>query len=507
MRLIPQLIAFPYPIGYDSITYYLPELVKININEVKESIEFPIYLYVVNLFSTIFSQNLYYSFLGSGIILYGIFSVTIFFICYRVIRQSLNKSLYISIFVIFQLPILRISWDLFRDLFSLIFLNVFLIIFSNLISRIKLASTLYVILNNFAAFLVTVLTIFSDRMIGMLLILISFAYSIFYKVKFIFFINLFLALIFLIYFYLYDKTTAISIRENFFVVLTSVSNHTNEYSPIDVMVLFLSLLGILIPIFIVGFKVSSIKNINLIKIPLIFSFLFSFSWIVVPNYSFLAPERWIIILSIFFSMVSVIGFLDISEKINKNSRKKLVQITFLTGFVVYGICYVVLPYEHPLSIPALFKNNTSFIFPSAMIFNSLNIKDNNDVVNIIDWINSHTPSDSVIIGSKHWRGWFNLLLNTNKNYFFIENILYDKNSNNLSIMKNMLLNSNFHELMQSKHFSTSIFKNNTSIYFLYYDTNSYQHSVTSYPFCKIAEFGYFKLYQLINLIPFNHHKC
>lgn len=506
VRLIPQLMAYPFPIGYDSITYYLPELVKINNVFAKGALEFPVYLYTVNFFSTILSQNLYYSFLASSILLYGIFSSTIFLLSYKVNKQSLNGSFYISVFVIFQLPILRISWDLFRDLFSLIFLNIFLILIAHMISKKAFGFTIYNFLNNFAIFVVTFLTLFSDRMIGIFLLMISFICAIFYRIKSIVIFNLFLFFIFSTYFYLYDKTTVVSIHNNFLVVLTSAYYHKNDYSSIDISILFLTLVGILIPTFIVGIKLQYIKNINIIKIPLIISFIFSFSWIFVPNYSFLAPERWIFILCIYLSIFSVMGFLSITEKISKNLKKQIIRWIFLFAFVGYGFSFAILPYDDSLTLPSFFKNNTLFIFPSTMIFNSIHISDNHDIVNMIDWINSHTPKDSIIYGSKHWRGWFNLLLDEKRTYSFIEYVLPNKIFDNVTFTNNTMFD---HYLQNKMNLQNSSFVPNVKghIYLLYYDSKKSTDLVTSLPLCEKIDFGYFKLYEFVSDIYLNNRSC
>src|SRR5215210_4784346 len=124
---MPLVISYPYPIGYDSINYYLPNLYHFENNWLKLVTEFPIYVVTVYLFAFIFSSNIYYSFLVSNVVLYGAFSMTIYLLSNKLMKQSFNMSLVFTIFVIFQLGTLRISWDLFRDLFSLIMFNLFLL--------------------------------------------------------------------------------------------------------------------------------------------------------------------------------------------------------------------------------------------------------------------------------------------------------------------------------------------------------------------------------------------
>ena len=144
--------------------------------------------------------------------------------------------------------------------------------------------------------------------------------------------------------------------------------------------------------------------------------------------------------------------------------KKGIIFLFLFVFVVYGFLYTVMPSGVIFSLPSFFQQNTGFIFPYSMNFNSLKIKDNSDLLKSIDWINSNTPDNSTIIGTKHWRGWFSLFLHPSRQYFYTENFVD---------INDTLLNKN-----QIKNFSISLvnkfpslcdpYKNNKNNTFLYY---------------------------------------
>jgi hypothetical protein len=420
IRLVPIIINFPYPVGYDSINYYLPNLYNFENNWITLVTSFPVYLTIVYLFSSVFNLNIYYSFLTSNVILYGFFSVTIYLLSKKILNQSLNRSLIFTIFVIFQLGTLRISWDLFRNLFSLVLFNIFLLLIYDFTKKN--------ILNRFiplvSIFSISIVTIFSDRLIGILLIIVSFISSIIYKQKYLFMINAFFTLSFLYYFLTFDKITFVSININFFDILFNPLYSKNTFSQFDILILFLSMYGVLIPFFIIGFIFTKFKdNILIIKIPLIITLIFSFTWIFIPNYSYLVPERWLLLFGIYMSLIAVYGFfllVDTYLDLKQEQLKKGIIISFLFIFVVYGFLFAVMPSGVVFSLPSYFQENTGFIFPFSMSFNSLKIKDNSDLLKSIDWINSNIPNNSVIIGTKHWRGWFSLFLHPSHQYFYGE---------------------------------------------------------------------------------------
>ncbi len=199
IRLVPIIINYPFPVGYDSINYYLPNLYHFENNWITLITSFPVFITIVYLFSYFFNIDLYYSFLTSNVILYGLFSVTIYLLSNKVLNQSQNRSLIFTVFVIFQLGTLRISWDLFRNLFSLVLFNLFLLLVYNFNKK----NTLGHFISILTIFLISIITIFSDRLIGILLIIVSFIFSFIYKQKYLLMVNTFLysffSLLFLIF--------------------------------------------------------------------------------------------------------------------------------------------------------------------------------------------------------------------------------------------------------------------------------------------------------------------
>ena len=505
IRLVPLAISFPYPIGYDTVNYYLPNLYHFESNWPKLVTEFPIYIATVYVFSIVFSVDVYYSFLASNIILYGIFSMTIYLLSNRVLNQSLKMSLVFTVFTIFQIGTLRISWDLFRDIFSLIMFNLFLLLVNHLNKKNAWNRFISVL----TVFSISVLTVFSDRMIGMLLISVSFIFSNIYKQKYLFMINAFFALSFLLYFLTFDRITFVSANANFIEMLLNPLYDRNAFSNVDISVLFLSLYGPLIPFFAYGFIYTILRDSFLIiKIPLLISLLLSFTWILIPNYGYLVPERWLLIFGIYMSLIAIYGFLLIVDYSlglkNKSTRKKVIFL-FLIVFVAYGSLFAIMPYGVTYSLPSLFHENTEFVFPLSMLFNTLDVKDNPEMIKLIDWINSNTSNESAVIGTKHWRGWFSLFLDPPRKYLYAED--FDNPGNNSyngegrlnysdNLEKNLALYLCPHTNV-GVHLPYSPRPSNASLYFVDYGNNVYADN----PFFQSVDYNS-KKFSVYNLTSY-----
>jgi hypothetical protein len=253
-------------------------------------------------------------------------------------------------------------------------------------------------------------------------------------------------------------------------MLLNPSYGKNTFSQFDISILFLSIYGILIPFFVRGFVFTEFKGrLLLIKIPLIITLFFSFTWLFIPNYGFLVPERWLLLSGIYISLIAIYGFFLLIDSFLKQKKlRKVMALVFLFIFVVYGFLYIIMPSGViAFSLPSFFQKNTGFIFPYSMNFNSLKIIDNNDLLKSIDWINSNTSNNSIIIGSKHWRGWFSLFLQPSHQYFFEE--FADINDTLLNQTQSRdftsLLGKKFSYLCKDDNDNVN-YKNNTLLFFI-----------------------------------------
>jgi hypothetical protein len=408
LRLVPEILAFPYPVGYDVINYYLPVIKNFEQYWPTISNQFPFYVSLLYGISEVFRAEPQLVISSSIVLVFGLFSIAIFSIGRNLLRLDNFQSIFLSIFVIFQLGVLRTSWDLHKDMFALS-LTFFSLLF---ISKIpKLSKNLIAVTAT-----LNIVTVLADRMIGLLL-------SVTLIGSFILTRDRGLAMIAVIVIVIY----ALSLQANhdnieYNLKMVGPNNSTNEiYNPTNLIILFLVMNAILIPSGIVGFIKS---KLIIFKIPLLISVIGSFTWIIFPNTSAFLPDRWIVIFSIFLSLFSGYGFISLIEnrRISISTRKLNNYLIVLLPFIFLGSAFAVSPNNSYFNIYGVFHQFIGPYGPLTMQYNSISVPESRSLLSVIDWINNdtNTPEGSVIMGSKHLRGWMELELKE-RTFLFADN--------------------------------------------------------------------------------------
>ena len=294
VRAIPELIAYPYPIGYDVVNYYIPAVANINVHWQTILGQFPLYVLLLQFVHITTGLPAEVTVIGVASATFGAFGVSIFLVS-RSLRLSVNQGVFITIFVIFQMAVLRTAWDLHKDIFAL---TTMMFIFSFLLSE-KQDSNWKRISVMFA---LTTLTIATDRMVGVLFCISLAGYAILVKSKSAAIFTAYAVALFsilIIVSFVVSGTEMTDIK----VVPQEVPTF---YNPTNLMVLFVVVDGLLLFPAVIGFL--HMKN-NLLKIPLVLSLIGSFSWLLFPSNNLLVADRWIILSGIFLSIFAGYGII------------------------------------------------------------------------------------------------------------------------------------------------------------------------------------------------------
>lgn len=398
LRIIPDLIAYPYPVGYDIINYYIPLADKLNTIFQNDSFQFyPYLLYTFKSFIPLNPQGLMIS-LSS--ITYGIFSVSIYLLLKGL---NLKPALFMTLFILFQISALRTTWDLQKDILALSF--TFLIIYLILEDRKAYFFNIRIILFGIIISLV-ILTLLTDNMIGFLLIIsLSIYFAIKKDLKYI--ISLTIIIISIISFLVVvDNTKNDSLINSINNILTGNIKENENYTPLNLGILFIMMNILSLPFIIYGLKYL---HELLLYIPLSMGLLGSFTWIVLPYSAILLPDRWIIISGIFMSIFSSYGLIRLFSNYKDKPNYKIL-LPIMSFYIIIGLFYMILPYDYAFPIYGIFAEYTHFFVPSTMQFNSIDIVDNKDLSIAIDWLNNHTNPKSIIYGDSYLSGWMKMLL-------------------------------------------------------------------------------------------------
>jgi hypothetical protein len=398
IRIIPDLIAYPYPIGYDIINYYIPLADKLNTTFQNDSFQFyPYLLYTFKSFLPLNPQGLM---LTLSSITYGLFSLSIYLLLKGL---NLKPALFMTVFILFQISALRTTWDLQKDILALSF--TFLIIYLILEDRKAYFFNIRIIHFGIIISLV-ILTFLTDNMIAFLLIISLLIYfAIKQDIKYI--ISLTIIIISIISFLVVvDNTKNDSLINSINHILTGNIKANENYTPLNLGILFIMMNILSLPLFIYGLKYL---HELLLYIPLSMALLGSFTWIVLPYSAILLPDRWIIISGIFMSIFSSYGLIRLFSNYKDKPNYKIL-LPIMSFYIIIGLFYMILPYEYAFPIYGIFTEYTHFFVPSTMQFNSIDIVDNRDLSIAIDWLNNHTNPKSIIYGDSYLSGWMKMLL-------------------------------------------------------------------------------------------------
>ncbi|HET9807522.1 MAG TPA: hypothetical protein VFP49_11475 [Nitrososphaeraceae archaeon] len=405
IRIIPEIIAYPYPIGYDTINFYIPLVSEVEFDSLKDQFNiFPYLLYILKISTSLDPHNLMIALSST---LYGFFSLSIYLLLQGL---AIKPAWFMTIFILFQLSTLRTTWDLQKDILALSF--TFLIFYLILKDR-----KTYFYKKNMIHFCLiislVIINIFTDTMISFLLIIsLSIYFSIKKDRKYIIFLMIMMIII-ISFLVLIDDINKNPFSKNINKIFKGNIKENLNYTPLNLGILFIMMNILLFPFFIYG-----IKNLHelLLYIPLSLALVGSFTWLVLPYSSILLPDRWIITSGIFISIFSSYGLVRLFSSKSKNIPNYNILLPILSIYIVIGLFYMILPNDYAFPIYGIFSYYTQKFVPTTMQFNSIDIADNKDLSIAIDWLNNNTNSKSIIYGDPHLRGWMKTLLKDQRTF-------------------------------------------------------------------------------------------
>ena len=408
LRAAPEIVAYPHPIGYDVVNYYIPTVTNFEGNWDITSKQYPSYVTFLYLLTLISGLDPHSVVAAVIIIMTGIFGISLFYLGRTLLKLGVSQSAFIAIFAVFQLAVLRSTWDLHRDIFAL---TTMIFVFSFLSRKDTGWKPLALIL------VLATLTVATDRMVGALFSVSVAAYAILTKRKDV----ALTALLAIGMFYAFAVPTQ-SIPDTQTITTTMGENPQNNsngvkefYNPSNLAIFFIVINGLLAAPALIGFL--TMKN-SMLKIPLLVCLMGSFSWIVFPENPYLLADRWIILAGIFLSIFAGYGILCLI----RNLKGAFTIAGFILGaFAVLGLSYAVIPHDSASAVYGIVGVNAKDLPPVTMQFNSIDVEDNDDILSTISWINKNTEKDALIVGENHWRGFMEIYLEDERIYHFSEN--------------------------------------------------------------------------------------
>ncbi len=450
VRLIPELLSFPYPIGWDTIYY----AARINVGIVWAH------------WSDVFSTWIIYGILVSlgnlsrlepfilikivVPLLYGGTTAGIFFVAWKKLDWSVTKSLLVSIFFAFQLAALAISWHFFRNVFG-----VMILLFTIPFLRrdigwkgavgLSMLSLLIVWGHKLAA--VSLFVMVAGLLVSSLWRREKIPYRLFVAVVpalVIFFGNFLL----ISPYPLPIESNMIGLGDsvwahpgglffltNYLSISTPVEHYTSYFELFShVGSLFLLLYIVMLPLVAVGYfkdKVfSSWMFILLVG---------SFSCLILPFSALLLWSRWMLMLVYPLSFFAVNGLWKLAKCVKAVSVSRFLdwfKITKKMGIglslfsVVMGVLFMVWPLVDGRYGIIGWESTYRYV-PSTMQSSSVPLRDTEGTVEAFEWLNTHMTNDSSLLVHDVFKFWTMLYLDHSHTVILFDNNLEE--ASNLAI--------------------------------------------------------------------------
>ncbi len=415
VRLIPEIKAGVWPIGYDTFNSYVADLSSYQgplINWIKSAnlLYFLFLPFKALGLSPLIIMKIF------GPLLYGGLAAAFYYLLKRFLKFNTTMSLVASLLLIFQLAALRISWDLFRNELGLIFLFIALINLPKIRNNLNL---IYLIV--FSA-----LVVLSNQLVTVLLgvILAVYFLSFIFRKKYqdasrvaipaVVSLLLFLTVINFPGRILYDSHISFSSEGNYFGFYFYAYKQIMSYGDLSnlIVTLFWLLFSWILPAALYGFWLLR-KNLALTTLTT-WLLAGTFSSILFAGYGLIVWDRWLAMLVFPLTIYATYGVFDLGARLGKikkwGERFRTLAMMLSAVFwlaVLSFFFYRAIPFLTAAYIdakPPLANDSINSYFPRTMVHNSIGIWKIQSTLNCIKWLNNHAESDSVTIVDNRYRG-------------------------------------------------------------------------------------------------------
>lgn len=413
LRLIPEILAGPWPLGFDTITLYVPTMLNWangDFNPVHFNYYTPLCHFL--LFSVYrISGSIFFTLKFLGPLLYGLLCSSFLFFVDRGLGWNNKKGLVAAFLFSVYFLNLRISWDLYRNMLGL---ALFFLFFPFLRKFDELPRS-----RKFIASVLAILITLSHEITSVIMFFVifsGFALDIFKNKRLskVFKLSLwFMPSLIILSFFVYSSAIVFHEVPGSLNYLATMS-----YSVLtgDVFSLFFLIFGLLLPFVILGFwRDRTLDSWSLICL------IGSFWPILYPWFQVIPWKRWMFMLGPPFTIYIVNGFDRlkmlkgefVSHKGFHMRFSKLALILIIIGST--GIVYMIFPLSVTFSPSTTVDERLGYYFPGSMLCNTFPLADCDDFEKCFQHVNKSLDDSSVLIIHESLTGWARLYLDEGKN--------------------------------------------------------------------------------------------
>ena len=409
VRVVPELLAGPYLLGFDTQAFYVPNVLLWMHNGVNflDFLGTAPLLYAIILGIARSGGSMVLSIKVISPLLLALLAFSIYLFARKSISWSAPKSLFVAVLGTVYFVALRASWDQLREEVSLVFLFVVLTL---LFDRKNRSLKGYALLS-----LAMLAVVFSDQVgavIMMGVVVFTLISDLFYRRFFQAFkltLSFLTAAIYFIVAYLTGISAVFSNLgySNVVSPLASWSGFTSYPSQLfNEATFFLYCFLPLLPLVIISFWKLGNPQLR--------------SWLVVSLILLLSPisaspYRWILMLVYPLAFYSTEALSRLKEIKLKKLRFKLQKIAILylvlsTAILSFGFMFMTAENSFPY-FSQTGVNSFIYQIPSSMLQNTISISDCKSTVNALQWCKNNIGSSAVLMTHTAFYGWALLILN------------------------------------------------------------------------------------------------
>src|SRR5438309_6637225 len=397
IRIIPEILSGPYPVGWDIIAYYIPNTIdmasgRMNLWGIITSAPT---LYAIAVPAYLLTKvNLVLIFKILGPILYGFLGWSIFRFCQRRLHWSGNKAFYAVLFISAYFVTLRIAWDAYQaELGLALFL---------LAESIQVTS---LVKSTFFRVSLLSLAVLSNQLVGVLVVTTQLATLVLPSVrKSPRLIPLQFSPIALFLLILY-ATMQTPLAPGLSIVGPGA---TLSILTTNLSFLFYAYIFV-VPLMLFGIKLHE----RAVFVPWMIVCGIGLGLSVLPGHVFQdIVYRWVLLLSLPLLFLAYEGYsrLRVSSEFMTRNWGGVLRVVVIVSLSSSAISYAILPAQSALTPYTVFPQYV----PSSMVQSSLPLSDYPNVVSAMVWVDSHLDSNSVLITQQAFYGWARSYLSPDK---------------------------------------------------------------------------------------------
>ena len=382
IRAIPEIIAGPYPIGFDTIASYLPTMLDWssgNFSDLNRLFGGSLVLVLLGFTYTATKVDPVLILKITGPVLYGMLGSSEYFFARSTLKWDRRMSLLLTLIASSYFVSLRVSWDLFRNTLGLVILLSCLGVKENLGTRLRVFTFSGLVWLATITHLLVATLLFSILFLEMVRLPRLESRLTFYLIP---------GLVQ----YVFSVSQVYSQGVQFIsIIVPSIQLAANYLSPIYI---FLPLL----PMAWIGRDLRRRRYVFYWLAICVIGFITGTTPISISS-DLVNPNRWTLMMSFPVAILATNGYRKLRNEVSFRTHSLTgIRPIWLIILLILGVSYAVMPASYALPYFHWFT-------PTSMMQSSVPLEDSGHVVDALRWLSANIPPAAILMTHQAIYGW------------------------------------------------------------------------------------------------------